>query len=309
VVALDLHEARLIKQRRGDIVMPTFATPGPVAATVEVAGAQVRVNASDRTDTVVRVEPVDAARRSDVKVADRTKVEFAGGQLSVKTTVSGSKNGSVAITIDLPAGSSLAAYLAYSDVRADGALGGCELHMASGRVRLDRVSALRANIASGEVGIGHIAGRADIDGGAFAMRIGEVKGAVGLSNSGGQAWIGHAAGDVELSSSSCDFDIDRADGSITATTASGAIRIGRMTHGQAKLTNGSGNIEVGIGERTTAYIDVNSERGSVRNAISSPGHPDPWGAEVSVHARTRHGDIVVRRAARDPHDASAASTS
>jgi hypothetical protein len=36
--------------------MPTFATPGPVAATVEVAGAQVRVTASDRTDTVVLVE-------------------------------------------------------------------------------------------------------------------------------------------------------------------------------------------------------------------------------------------------------------
>jgi len=39
--------------------MPTFATPGPIAATVEVAGAQVRVSASDRTDTVVLVEPIN----------------------------------------------------------------------------------------------------------------------------------------------------------------------------------------------------------------------------------------------------------
>jgi hypothetical protein len=51
------------------------------------------------------------------------------------------------------------------------------------------------------------------------------------------------------------------DGSITATTASGAIRIGRMTHGQAKLMYGSGNIKVGIGEGTAASIDANSERG------------------------------------------------
>jgi hypothetical protein len=29
--------------------MPTFATPGPIAATVEVAGAQVRATAGDRT--------------------------------------------------------------------------------------------------------------------------------------------------------------------------------------------------------------------------------------------------------------------
>lgn len=277
--------------------MPTFATPGPIAATVEVAGAQVRVTASDRTDTVVLVEPINEASRSDVKVADKTKVDFAGGQLSVKTTVSGDKNGSVAITIDLPTGSSLAAYLAHSAVHADGSFGECELHLASGRVQLDRIDALQASIASGEVAIGHIAGRATIDGGAFAMRIGEVNGTVGLSNSGGQSWIGHAAADLDLSSGSCDFDIDRADGSVTATTASGAIRIGRMTNGQAKLMNGSGNIEVGISEGTAASIDVNSERGAVHNFVPSQGEPGASDAKVSVHARTRHGDITIQRAA------------
>lgn len=277
--------------------MPTFATPGPIAATVEVAGAQVRITASDRTDTVVLVEPIDGDSRKDVKVAERTKVDFAGGQLSVKTTVSGDKTGSVAITIDLPIGSSLAAYLAHSDVHADGAFGECDLHMASGRAQVDRINGLKANISSGEVAIGHIAGRAKIDGGAFAMRIGEVEGPVGLSTSGGHAWIGQASGDLELSSASCDFDIDRANGSVTATTASGAIRIGRMTHGQAKLANGSGNIEVGISEGTAADIDVNSELGSVRDAVSSQGNPGSADTKVRVHARTRHGDIVIRRAA------------
>ncbi|MGP4019095.1 DUF4097 family beta strand repeat-containing protein [Saccharopolyspora sp. 5N708] len=277
--------------------MPAFATPGPIAATVEVAGAQVRVTASDRTDTVVLVEPINEASRSHVKVADKTKVEFAGGQLSVKTTVSGDKNGSVAITIDLPAGSSLAAYLAHSNVQVGGPVGQCELHMASGQVQLDRIDALQASIASGAVAIGHIAGHANIDGGAFAMRIGEVNGTVGLSNSGGQAWIGHASADLDLSSGSCDFDIDRADGSVTATTGSGAVRIGRMTHGQAKLMNGSGNIEVGISEGTAASIDVNSERGAVHNFVSSRGNSDPSNHEVMVHARTRHGDIIIQRAA------------
>ena len=249
--------------------MPTFATPGPIAATVQVAGAQVRVTASDRTDTVVLVEPIDEASRSDVKVADKTKVDFADGRLSVKTTASGDKNGSVAITIDLPAGSSLVAYLAHSSVHADGSFGECELHMASGRVQLDRIDALQANISAGEVAIGHIAGRANIDGGAFEVRIGEVEGTVGLTSSGGQAWIGHASADLDLSSGSGGFDIDRADGSVTAKTASGAIRIGRMTHGQAKLMNGSGNIEVGISEGAAASVDVDSERGSVRNSVPS----------------------------------------
>jgi hypothetical protein len=278
--------------------MPAFATPGPIAATVEVAGALVRVTASDRNDTVVLVKPINEASRSDVKVADKTKVDFADGRLSVKTTIPGDKNGSVSITIDLPAASSLAAYLAHSSVHADGPVGRCELHLASGQVQLDRIDALQASIASGEVTIGHIAGRANIDGGAFAMRIGEVNGAVGLSSSGGKAWIGHASADLDLSSGTGEFEIDRADGSITATTASGAIRIGRMTHGQAKLTNGSGNIEVGISEGAAASIDVNSERGAVHDFVSPQGNADPPDPKVMVHARTRHGDIVIQRAPR-----------
>jgi Putative adhesin len=277
--------------------MPTFDTPGPIAATVVVAGAQVRVTASDRTDTVVLVEPIDKASKKDIKVASKTKVDFAGGQLSVKTTVSGDKDGSVVITIDLPAGSSLVAYLAHSDVHADGSFGECELHLASGRVQLDRIDALQANIAAGEVAIGHVAGRANIDGAAFAMRISEVKDTVKLSSSGAQTWIGHASADLDLSSGRGGFDIDRADGSVTAKTGDGAIRIGRLTRGQAELLNGSGNIEVGIGEGTAARVDANSERGSVRNSVPPQENPDASDNIVTVHARTRHGDIIIRRAA------------
>jgi len=278
--------------------MPTFDTPGPIAATVVVAGAQVRVTASDRTDTVVLVEPIDQASPSDVKVASKTKVDFAGGQLSVKTTVSGDKNGSVVITIDLPAGSSLIAYLAHSSVHADGSFGECELHMASGRVQLDRISALQANIAAGEVTIGHIAERASVDGGAFAMRISEVKDTVKLSSTGaGQTWIGHASADLDLSSAHGGFDIDRADGSVTAETADGAIRIGRLTRGQAELMNRSGNIEVGISESTAARVEANSERGSVRNSVPAQENPDTPDNKVTVRARTRYGDIIIQPAA------------
>ncbi len=277
--------------------MPTFATPMPIAATVQVAGAHVRVTASDRTDTAVLVEPMNKASKSDIRVANKTKVDFAGGRLSVKTTVSGDKDGSVAINIDLPAGSSLVAYLANSGVHAEGPFGECELHMASGQVQVDRIDALQANISAGEVAIGHIAGRANIDGRAFDMRIGEVEGTARVASSGGRTWIGRASADLDLSSGSGGFDIDRADGSITATTASGAIRIGRMTHGQAKLMNGSGNIEVGISEGTAAAIDVDSERGAVYNFVSSQGDADPSDRKVMVHARTRHGDIVIQRAA------------
>ena len=79
---------------------------------------------------------------------------------------------------------------------------------------------------------------------------------------------------------------------------SGAIRIGRMSNGQAKLMNGSGNIEVGISEGTAASVDANSTKGSVRNSLPAQDNPDEFDNEVKVYARTRLDDIVIHRASR-----------
>ncbi|MFE9747213.1 hypothetical protein ACFYOT_20110 [Saccharothrix saharensis] len=272
---------------------PITATPTPITATVVVAGARVRVTASARTDTAVRVEPVDRTNKGHVKVAERTKVDFTGDRLSVKTTASGAKTGSVVITIDLPAGSALVAYLAHAGVEADGPLGDCELHAASSRVRLGRVEALRANIAAGELVVDHVAGPATVDGSVVVTRIGVVGGALRLAGSGGRAWIGHARADVHLTSGGGGFDIDRADGSVTARTGDGPIRIGRLTRGRADLANHSGTIEVGLGGGAAARLDLDSKRGSVRDRVTPHDGPEV----IAVHARTRHGDIVVHRAA------------
>jgi hypothetical protein len=48
---------------------------------------------------------------------------------------------------------------------------------------------------------------------------------------------------------------------------------------------------------TAARVDANSERGSVRNTVRSQENPDTPDNKVTVHARTRHGDIIIRRAA------------
>ncbi|MDQ2738678.1 MAG: DUF4097 family beta strand repeat-containing protein [Actinomycetota bacterium] len=289
--------------------MPTFATPGPITATVQVAGARVLVIAGDRTDTVVLIEPINKTSAKDVKVADKTKVEFARGRLKVKTTASGDEDGSVAITIKLPTGSGLVAYLAHSEVHAEGALGDFELHTAQARVQLDRINTLGANIAAGEVEIGHVAGGATINGSVVAVRIAEVTGDLKISSSGGQTWIGHAGADVDLSSANGGFDIDRADGRVCAMTANGAIRIGRITRGRAELSNSSGNIEVGIFEGSTARVDADSTRGKVRDSVSPQEGPEASANEVTVFARTRHGDVIIRRAAADPQEPSVNSTS
>lgn len=277
--------------------MPVFATPGPIVATVQVAGARVRVTASERADTAVLVRPVDPTSRTDVRVADKAKIAFANGRLTVKTTVSGAKTGSVDIAIDLPAGSGLVAYLAHSSVRADGEFGECELHTASSRVRLDRVDALHANLGAGALAVDRVAGQARIDGGAVDVRIGEAQGAVALTSSGGRAWIGRAAAGLDLSSGSGGFDVDRADGGVTATTGDGPIRVGRLTRGRATLWNRSGNIEVGVDEGVAVRLHAESKKGSVRNEVAPQAEGGARRGEVVIDARTRHGDVVVRHAA------------
>jgi hypothetical protein len=214
--------------------MNIFATPQPITATLTTAGARVRVTATERPDTVVRVEPVDSTDSSNVKVAANTKVDFSAGVLSVKTTKSGDKNGSVAITIELPAGSRLVLNTAWSDVHTDGLLGDCQLSIASGQVHLDRVAAVRGDFSGSEVR------------------------------------IGQATSDVDLSGSSGRFDLDLAEGGVVAKASDCPIRIGRLTGGRAELMNASGGIEVGIGGGTAA-VDAESTKGAVRNSVPDDG--------------------------------------
>jgi hypothetical protein len=147
----------------------------------------------------VLVEPINSADKSDIEIAENTDVKFSAGELSIKMTKPGDKNGSVAITIDMPVKSGLVLGTAWTDKRADGLLGDCELDVASGQVHLDHIATLRGRLSAGEVAIGYIAGSADIEGGTAGVGIGEVEGVVRYAGSSGQIWIGHALSDVELS--------------------------------------------------------------------------------------------------------------
>ncbi|GAB1511675.1 DUF4097 family beta strand repeat-containing protein [Actinophytocola sp. KF-1] len=274
--------------------MPAFATSGPITAAVTTAGARVRVTASARPDAVVLVEPLDGTSKSDVKVAERTEVALTDGVLSITTTKPGDKKGSVAITVELPAGSGLVLHTAWTDVDVSGPLGDCELHLGSGSVHLDRIGALRANLAAGDVAVRHVTGAADIDGGTAALRIGTAEGTVRYQGSTGAVRIGHAMADVELGGSGGRLDIDRADGNVTAKAAHCPIRVGRMTRGHAELVNAAGGIEVGVGDTTAASVDADSTKGTVRNSLPAPARAENT---VTIHARTRRDDIVIQPAA------------
>ena len=64
--------------------MPQFESPDPISITIDVLG-NTHVTASDRTDTVITVGPMNPSKSSDVRAAEQTAVDYSDGRLSVKS--------------------------------------------------------------------------------------------------------------------------------------------------------------------------------------------------------------------------------
>lgn len=275
--------------------MPTFTTPEPIRISLHIGSGRVTIVASDRDDTVVRVDPGSPA-------ADRTEISYSGGTLVVRTPEPTGLNGifgrsvPVDMTIEVPTGSALDASTTKAEITGEGKLGECELHTATGLVRLATTGELRANTASGRLTVEHVTGRADVSGSWGSVRVGEIDGAAVVKTSSGQVWIGHAARSVAIRTANGDISVDRADSDVTAKTASGNIRAGSITRGEVELTSSSGGIDIGIAEGSAAWVDTDTKTGHVRNHLTIQDGPDGFAEKVRVNARTRSGDIVIRRA-------------
>ncbi|GAA2656890.1 DUF4097 family beta strand repeat-containing protein [Nonomuraea recticatena] len=79
-------------------------------------------------------------------------------------------------------------------------------------------------------------------------------------------------------------------------TAYGSVSIGEVVRGAVVLDSGRGDLEVGLRQGTAAWLDLDSHFGSVDVPLAA-AHDGPRQAEetVEVRARTRYGDILVRR--------------
>jgi hypothetical protein len=122
--------------------MPTFSTPEPIPATIELAAGDVRVLASDRADTVVEVRPSTSSHEPDVKAAEQTRVEYTAAGLLIKgprqRSLSGlRKIGSVDVTVELPAGSQIEAESGIGALRFSGQLGKTRAKIGAGSIDLE----------------------------------------------------------------------------------------------------------------------------------------------------------------------------
>lgn len=277
--------------------MPAFDTPEPISVTAHVGAGSIRFIASDRPDTVVEVLP-GGKRGRDVRAAEQTEVTYANGELSVRTkerTFIG-PTGTVEVTVELPTGSRVDVSGSWVQVFGEGGLGEARVKTSVGDVRLDAAGPLRLTVSHGSISVDRVAGGAEITTSSGSLRVGTVHGPAVLKNSHGSTVVGVVTGELRVNGANGDIDIECAEGDVIATTAHGTLRAAEVVRGSVQLETSYGAIEVGVRAGTAAWLDVSSERGHVRNTLTASGTPEQSEETVKVRARTRYGNIDVRRA-------------
>jgi DUF4097 and DUF4098 domain-containing protein YvlB len=280
--------------------MPTFDTPEPISATIDVAVGDVRISAGDRGATVVDVRPSDASNDEDVKAAERTRVECANGQLLVKTPKLRSwsirsAGGSIDVTIEVPAGSRVHGAGQVADFRCDGRLDDCRIKTGLGHIQLDRADTLSLNSGIGDVSVDRATGHAEVTAGSGDVRVRELDRSAVIKNSNGDTWVGVAGGDLRIVAANGSIAVEEARASVVAKSANGDVRLGEVVRGAVVLETRLGDLEVGIREGTAAWLDVNATAGRVHNALDAADAPEPSAQTVEVRARTSAGSVVIRR--------------
>ena len=279
--------------------MPTFNTPGPISATIDLAAADVRIIASDRQDTVVEVRPSTSAHEPDVKVAEQTKVDYTAAGLLIKgprqRSIGLRRIGSVDVTVELPAGSQIEADAGIGALRCTGQLGKCRVKMGAGDVELEQVGPLDLQTGAGAITVEHVAGHAEITNGSGRLRVSQIDGSAVIKNSNGETWVGDITGDLRVNAGNGMISVGHAAADVTASSANGEIRVDDLTRGSASLKTGFGEIHLGIHAGTAAKLDAYTRLGTVRNSMEAADSPEPSDEVLEVHARTSFGDIVIRR--------------
>ncbi|MGW4590692.1 DUF4097 family beta strand repeat-containing protein [Amycolatopsis thermoflava] len=217
--------------------MQNFDTPAPIAAVADVPAGSIRFVAADRADTTVAVRPADAAKRRDVRAAEQTTVAYADGVLRIAAPAGNQilgSSGFIAVTVQLPAGSSVEATGASVELRGTGRLGEVTVEGAHGEIELDEAAGVRAETQAGDVTVGRLTGSARITTRKGDIRIAEAeRGEVVLRTEAGDVSVGAAAG---------------VSASLDAGTSFGRIHNSLRNSGHAGLTI----------RATTDYGDINA---------------------------------------------------
>jgi hypothetical protein len=283
-------------------LMHTFETPEPVAVTVDSpVRSDIQVAASDRSDTLVTIEPRSASRGLDVRAAEQAVVDLADGRLTVRLQHWRLANwltdgGAVDVTVEVPIGCSVDLRSGMGDLRCLGEFASAELRTGMGTIRVDHCGPIQAKTGTGDVTVERVTGLARLTTGTGTLQVGEVEGDALLRNGNGRTLVGEVSGHLQASAAVGDIVVERAGEAVTAKAANGGIRIAEAGRGRVTLQAAYGAVEVGVPEGTAAWLELDTKYGRVRNELTTAPDPGSAASTVEIRARNAYSDITIRRA-------------
>jgi hypothetical protein len=212
-----------------------FDTPAPISAVLHIPAGRIQLIAADRADTTVEILPANRSKSRDVQTAEQATVAYADGILRIDTPEPKGQlfgpSGSVEVTVQLPAGSSVEAKTASCELRGVGRLGDVAFEGAYRHIKIDEAASVRLTAIDGDVEVGRLGGPAEISTARGNIRIAEaVRGTVVLSTQSGDISVTAAGGSATLDAGTAYGRISNAlknDGTadldIRATTSRGDI--------------------------------------------------------------------------------------
>ncbi|HEY6481318.1 MAG TPA: DUF4097 family beta strand repeat-containing protein [Streptosporangiaceae bacterium] len=186
------------RQPAQETQMHAFATPGPIAAHLNIPAGHIHVEAGDSDTTTVTIRPADPARARDVKLAARTTATYRDGTLRITTPaahkVLGS-TGALRVTVQVPPGSRVQARAASAQLTTAGPLGDITLDSAQATVTIGHAATARLTVTDADITIGRLNGDAEIRAVRGDIRVTQAtRGALTLATQAGDITVGAALG-------------------------------------------------------------------------------------------------------------------
>lgn len=288
---------------KAKVRMRSFKTPEPISVHVELGVGTIRLEASERSETIVVVRPTNPQSKADVLAAERTRVEYEGGRLTVKaakgwryyTSWAGARE-SIDVEIALPSGSRFEGEAGLSTLRCTGRLNDLRFKTSAGDIHVEQTGPLMIHTGMGNVNVDRAEGPAMISTGTGRLEIGEVDGSATVRNSNGDTWIGDVAGELLVSAANGKIAVDRSQSAVTVKSANGDIVLGAVASGDVVAKTACGRVNIGVANGVPAWLELHTGRGSVRNELKASSEPGPNEESVKILARTGYGDITIHRA-------------
>jgi DUF4097 and DUF4098 domain-containing protein YvlB len=277
----------------------TFQTPDAVRLDVRLGSGEIRLEASETSETTVTLEPLRDSEAS-VSAVEEARIEQRGDEIliDVRGPRRFLRGADVLVSVHCPEDSSVRAKTGSANTEGHGRFGSVEVESGSGDVQFSELSGdAEINAASGDVQISRVGGRGRINTASGDVQLSSVAGEAKINSASGDVQIREAGNALEVNTASGDVMVREASASVSANSASGDQTIASVTEGKVDLKTASGDIKIGIREGSTLWVDARSRSGEVRSELPVSDVPPEGNApHVELRANSMSGDITVVRA-------------